>query len=193
VTRPEQSAERDAALEALVATVPFPGWTVAALRMTAGPDADLLFPGGSVDMVEAWSDGADRRMAADAPVEGRVSDRVRAQIAGRLAATRSQKDAVRRGLAVLAMHPGASSRTLARTVDAIWLAAGDRSTDSSWYSKRALLAGVYASTLLYWFRDDSEADAATFAFLDRRLAGVGRIGRLKRKGLAALRRSEPSA
>ncbi len=45
---------------------------------------------------------------------------------------------------------------MARTVDAIWHAAGDRSADWSWYSKRAILAGVYGATLLFWLRDDSD-------------------------------------
>ena len=191
MTPPERSSERDAALDALVAQAPFPGWTIAALRETGGPDADLLFPGGPVDMVETWVDLCDRRMAP--VVADRAPDRVRAVIAARLAAERPQKEAVRRGLAVLSMAPGASARTLARTVDAIWHAAGDRSANWNWYTKRAILAGVYASTLLFWLRDDTDADAATLAFLDRRLAGVGRIGRLRRKGDAALQRLRPTS
>ena len=58
----ERSPERDAALDALLPLVPERGWTVAALREAAGEDADLLFPGVAVEMAEAWSDLADRRM-----------------------------------------------------------------------------------------------------------------------------------
>ena len=110
-----------------------------------------------------------------------VSPRVRAVIACRLEASRPAKQAVRRGLAVLSRNPAAAARVTARTTDAIWHAAGDRSADWNWYTKRTLLAGIYGATLLYWLRDDSEGDAATLAFLDRRLAGVGRIGRLRRR------------
>ena len=49
-----------------------------------------------------------------------------------------------------------------------------------------------ASTLLYWLRDTSEDDAATLAFLDRRLAGVGRIGALRRRAEAAFTRLRPA-
>lgn len=42
-----------------------------------------------------------------------------------------------------------------------------------------ILAAVYSATVLFWLRDGSEDDAATLAFLDRRLAGIGRIGRLR--------------
>ena len=187
---PERSPERDAALDALVAVVPFPGWTIAALREAAGPDADLLFPGGPVDMVETWIDLTDRRM--EPSTAERLPDRVRAVIALRLLSLRPYKDAVRRGLAVLATDPGATVRTAARSVDTMWHLAGDRSADWSWYSKRAILAGVYSMTLLYWLRDDSEDNEASLAFLDRRLAGVGRIGKLRRKGDALVQRFRPS-
>ena len=189
MTTPERSDERDAALDALVGVVPFPGWTVTALLDAAGPDADLLFPGGAVDMVEAWCDLVDRRMPMASG--DRVPERVRAAIASRLASIGPAKEAVRRGVAILTANPVTSARVTARTVDALWHAAGDRSADWSWYTKRALLAGVYGATLLFWLRDDSEDDAATLLFLDRRLAGVGRIGRLRRRADDFLRRWRP--
>jgi len=108
---------------------------------------------------------------------------VRAVIALRLARNRPHKEAVRRALSVLALPANARKGVActARTVDAIWHAAGDRSADFSWYTKRAILTGVYVATLLFWLRDSSEDDADTLAFLDRRLAGVGRIGRMRRR------------
>ncbi len=90
-------------------------------------------------------------------------------------------------LAVLAWPRNAlvAAACTARTVDAIWHTAGDRSADFSWYTKRAILAGVYTATLLFWLRDDSADDAASLEFLDRRLADVNRIGGLRR-GVAGL-------
>jgi len=193
----ERSPERDAALHALLPLVPRRGWTVAALREAAGEDADLLFPGGAVEMAEAWADLADRRMEAGTALLGlegrRLPDRVHATIALRLAQNRPHKDAVRRALAVLA-RPGAkaaAARATARTVSAIWYAAGDQSADFSWYTKRAILAGVYGSTLLRWLVDSSEDDGPTLAFLDRRLADVARIGGARRRLGAALRGLRP--
>ena len=195
----ERSPERDAAIEAILPLVPERGWTIAALREAAGEDADLLFPGGAVELAEAWADLADRCMEAGAKafdLEGRrLPERVRAVIALRFEQNRPHKPAVRRALAVLA-RPGseaAAVRATARTVDAIWHAAGDASADFSWYTKRAILAGVYGSTLLRWLADGSEDDGPTLAFLDRRLADVARIGRLRRrveKGLRAFRPRE---
>lgn len=189
MSEPERSAERDQAIDRLLDMVPFPGWSMMALRRAAGPDADLLFPQGPVDMVEAYCDLADRRMAEDSPPEGRVPDRVRAIIVRRLAQNRPFKPAIRQALALIAARPATASACTVRTVDTIWHAAGDRSADFSWYTKRAILIGVYTTTLLFWLQDDSDADGETLAFLDRRLAEVGRIGKLRRRIESAMSRS----
>ncbi len=177
----EPDPARDEAVRAMLPLVPELGWTVRALRQAAGPDADLLFPGGPVEMVETHSAIADAAMAATPVAETRLSRRVRALLLARLDQAEPDHDAVRRGLSLLSL-PGnrpAAVRSLLRTVDTMWQAAGDTSTDFSWYSKRALLAGVYSATLLFWLRRGGGPD--TEAFLDRRLAGVARIGSLGRR------------
>lgn len=202
---PERSEERDAAIDALLPNVPFDGWTYRALGhglAAAGGDprdAEILFPNGASDMIEAYCDLADRRMEAAAAALNlsalRTPERVRAIIGLRLAQNRPHKEAIRRALAALAV-PGrarVAAACTARTVDAIWHAAGDRSADISWYSKRAILAGVYTATLLYWLRDPGDDESATLAFLDRRLADIGRITELRRRVTGALRCALPSS
>ena len=191
IAPPERSPERDAALAALLPRVPAQGWTFAALRgaltdIGADPrDAELLFPGGAVEMVEAYLDRADRRLeeAAGELVGLRLGAKVRALVARRFAGARADKAAVRRAVAILALPRNAAvaARTLARTVDTIWHVAGDTSADFNWYTKRATLAGIYSASLLFWLRDASEDDAPTLAFLDRRLAGHARFGKLARR------------
>ena len=87
---PERSAERDAAVEAMLPHVPFDGWTLGAVRrgltsIGAEPeDAALLFPGGAADMIEAFCDWADQQMedgAAALDPALRLNERVRAVIA----------------------------------------------------------------------------------------------------------------
>lgn len=195
---PERSPERDAAILAMLPNVEFDGWTIATLQASAGSDADLLFPRGVPDLIEAYCDLGDRWMEEGAAAPGiagmRLSARVRAIIALRLEQNRPHKGAVRRALSVLALpgHALLSARCTARTVDAIWHAAGDTSADFSWYTKRAILAGVYGTTLLYWLQDYSEDDLHTLAFLDRRLAGVGAIGAARRRAGALLQRLRPA-
>jgi ubiquinone biosynthesis protein COQ9 len=189
IAPPERMPERDAAILGMLPHVPFDGWTKRALRAGVrdarlpADEADLLFPLGSLDMIETFCDLADRRMeeAAQLLTETKLSARVRAVIALRLQQNRPYKEAIRRGLAVLALphNARAAAGCTARTVDAIWHAAGDRSANFSWYTKRAILMAVYSATVLFWLRDTSEDDVDTLAFLDRRLAGVGRIGRLR--------------
>jgi ubiquinone biosynthesis protein COQ9 len=204
VHAPERSPERDAAIAAMLPHVPFDGWTFRALRMglvdigVPADEAEPLFPGGAADMIETFCDWADRGMETEAArldlAAMRVHERVRAVIALRFERNRPHKEAIRRALALLALprHVRLAAACSARTVDAIWHAAGDRSTDFSWYTKRAILTAVYGATLLYWLRDSGEGDAATLAFLDRRLAGVGRIGSLRRRAERAFARACPA-
>jgi ubiquinone biosynthesis protein COQ9 len=198
---PERLSDRDAAIEAMLPNVPFDGWTNRALRSgltSVGMPEDeavILFPGGAADMIAVFCDLADRRMteAAAALAEAGLTARVRAIIALRLTMNRPHKEAIRRAVSVLAL-PGnarAAAAITARTVDAIWHAAGDRSVDFSWYTKRAILTAIYGATLLFWLRDTSDDDADTRAFLGRRLEGVGRIGRVRGHARTMLGRLRP--
>jgi ubiquinone biosynthesis protein COQ9 len=45
---------------------------------------------------------------------------------------------------------------------------------------------VYTATLLYWLRDASDDNEDTLRFLDRRLEGVARIGKARKKLTARL-------
>ena len=190
IAPPERLPERDAAIEAMLPHVPFEGWTIRALRTglnVAGlpeDDATLLFPGGAIDMIAVFCDLADRKMEAAAAdlTETRPMARVRTIVALRLRANRPYREAIRRALSVLALPGNASAAAAiaARTVDTIWHAAGDRSANLSWYTKRAILTAVYGAALLFWLRDSSEDDNDTMEFVDRRLRDVRAI--LKARG-----------
>ena len=60
--------------------------------------------------------------------------------------------------------------------DEIWYLAGDTSVDMSWYTKRASLAAVYASSELFMTTDTSKDFQETEQFVDRRLEDVQKIG-----------------
>ena len=57
------------------------------------------------------------------------------------------------------MHAALGAKLMYRTVDAMWRAAGDTSTDFNFYTKRGILAGVYGSVLVRWFNDTSEDES----------------------------------
>jgi len=179
---PERSLQRDAVIDQILPYVPELGWTIAALHRVGGEAATRLFPDGGPDLIEAYIDLTDRRMAETAApliADQRVSQRVRTLIQVRLELSAPHKHAVRRAALILALPANAAlaARCTARTIDAIWHAAGDTSADFSWYSKRAILAGVYSATLFFWL-NESATHETTLAFLDRRLAGVARFSRL---------------
>jgi ubiquinone biosynthesis protein COQ9 len=171
---------RDAVLAALLPDVPFDGWTRAALAAAAAragfAEEELaLFPGGPRDAIRWFSHWADRMMLetmATRRLEAMpLRERIALAVRTRLDLLRPHREAVRRALAVLALPQNAALglRLLYDTVDAAWYAAGDAATDFSFYTKRAMLAGICAATTLYWLDDRSEGCAETAGFLDRRL------------------------
>ncbi len=60
--------------------------------------------------------------------------------------------------------------------DEIWYLSGDTSVDSSWYTKRASLSAIYASTELFMTTDKSPNYNDTREFLDRRFRDVQVVG-----------------
>lgn len=189
---------RDALLEATLPHIAFDGWSAQALRHGAAdlelpPEAvERAFPGGAAEAVAHFIAHADRRMlealeAMDLP-SMKVRERIATAIRVRLEQAAEHKEAVRKALAFTALpqQAGLALKSLYRTVDAIWYAAGDTATDYNFYTKRALLAGVYSATLLYWLEDKSEGHEATWAFLDRRIANVMSLPKLggKLRGVA---------
>lgn len=184
------TALRDKILEAALPHIPFDGWTMQAMRRGARDigltDSDALraFPYGGADMIVHFGDLSDRRMVVEMERRGVASMKIRERIATavrvRLEQATPHKDAVRRAMTVMALPTNApwALRSLYRTVDAIWIAAGDTATDWNYYSKRGLLAGVLSTTVLCWLDDKSDGNAVTWAFLDRRIANVMSIPRI---------------
>lgn len=182
---------RDRAIRAILPLVPRLGWTprciAEGVRRAGLPEdeAGFLFPRGVPSAIEAWLDLVDREMAAAAgDMAGlRTPDRIRALVAARLRLAAPHKEALRQAMAAFSLPWNAplGLRTAARTAGAMWDAAGDRSTDFSWYTRRASLAAIYGATLAYWLRDGSEDIGPALDFLDRRLAGLARLTRCRKR------------
>ena len=162
----------------------FDGWTKAAVDSAAaqlGVDplqARLAMPKSQSDMIDAYIQEVDRALEASFTQKRlagmKIRERIRALIWHRLEIMGPAREAVRRGLAILAMPQNVPQalRTSWRTADLMWRLAGDTSTDFNHYTKRMTLGAVYGSTLLVWLDDQSEGWAETAAFLDRRIDDV---------------------
>lgn len=169
----------------------FDGWNSKAVDSAAaqsGVDpaqARLAFPKAPAEMVDAYIQGVDAAMEAEFTAEKiaelKVRDRIRSLIWYRLERMGPAREAVRTGLSILAMPQNVplALKTGWRSSDLMWRLAGDTSTDYNHYSKRLILSGVYASTLIAWLDDQSEGWSETAAFLDRRLADVMRFEKWK--------------
>lgn len=177
-------------LEAAKMHVPFDGWSDTTLRMAAtdaGIDPGLIpaiCPRGPVDLALAYHDEGDRAMLdrlRETDLSAmRFRDRVAFAVRVRLEVV-EDRELVRRGTTLFALpqHAADGARAIWRTCDRIWTALGDTSDDVNWYTKRATLSGVYASTVLYWLGDESGGAARTWDFLDRRIDDVMQIEKLK--------------
>ncbi len=175
----------------LPAHAAFDGWTPEALTLAAqATDIDpavaaLAFPGGAMDMIDAWFAHIDNAMLADLSPDVLATMKIRARITAlveaRLDLLATDVEALRRALAVLALPQNLPRATKLgwRAADAMWHAAGDVATDFNHYSKRAILGGVYMATIMAMMDDDSEGHADTRAFLGRRIDGIMRFEKFK--------------
>jgi ubiquinone biosynthesis protein COQ9 len=181
----------------------FDGWSSAALNMAAQhlgivPEiAALAFTGGPVDMIDAWFAHIDAAMLAACPPERlatmKVNEKIRTLVEARLALIVSDKESLRRALAILAMpqNLAKAARLSWRAADVMWQAAGDVAVDYNHYTKRMMLAGIYSATLLALLDDESEGHADSHAFLTRRIGDVMRFEKAKAR-LSANRERRPS-
>src|SRR5262249_37200559 len=121
----------------------------------------------------------------------KIRERIATAVQTRLSLLKPHKEAARRAAAYLSLPPNLplATKLLYNTVDAMWRAAGDTSTDFNFYTKRGILVGVYSSTLMRWFNDQSDGDVETDAFLAARIENVMQFEKLKsqvREGFAKL-------
>lgn len=169
----------------------FDGWTQAAVDTAAdqlGIDraqARLAVPKDQASKIDLYIRGVDRALEEWFTPERlenlKIREKIRTIVWKRLEIMEPAREAVRRALSILAMPQNVPTalRTGWRTADVMWRIAGDTSTDYNHYTKRLMLGGVYASTLLVWLDDQTQGYAETAGFLDRRIDDVMQIEKLK--------------
>lgn len=184
------NVKRQQVLDAILPHVAFDGWTKTAYERAikqAGfsvGEGDLLFPQGMRDVIElfgAMADAAMQQAIDDQPGYSRMRtrDKIIFAVRARLESLQPHREAVRRMMYWYAMpfNVPLGMKRIYKTVDLMWRAAGDTSTDFNFYTKRALLAGVVKATILFWLDDETENCAASWDFLDRRIGDVMKFGK----------------
>ena len=169
----------------------YDGWTEAAVVAAAGAQgiepaqAKRAGPKDQAGKIDLYIGGVDRALAdhfTPERLEGlKIREKIRAIVWKRLEIMEPAREAVRRALSILAMPQNVPTGLKIgwRTADVMWRIAGDTSTDYNHYTKRMMLGGVYASTLLVWLDDQTEGWIETASFLDRRIDDVMKIEKLK--------------
>lgn len=181
---------RDALLDAILPHVAFDGWSDVSFRQAVA-DTDIdpvvahaVCPRGAVDLAVAFHKRGDAlmlaRFAESDLSEMRYRDKISALVRMRLEVV-EDREVVRKASALFALprYAADGARLIWETCDAVWNALGDTSDDINWYTKRATLSGVYGSCVLFWLGDDSEGNATTWEFLERRIENVMQIEKLK--------------
>lgn len=176
---------------AVAAAALFDGWSEAAVLAAAeaqgvdGEVARLAFQGGAMAMIAAWIGAIDRAMADELPATVLaglpIRERIRRLVEFRIDRVVPCSESLRRALAIMTSprHVPQALRLGWGSADAMWRLAGDTSADFNHYSKRAILAGIYAATLAVLVDDKSAGQAGTRAFLSRRIDGVMRFEKAK--------------
>jgi ubiquinone biosynthesis protein COQ9 len=194
--RIDDQTAREAVLAAALPHAAFDGFTDSVLQKAATEagvkDVARLFENGPISLVEFYSTWADAQMEAKLAATDlkamKIRERIAAAVKARLSVLAPHKEAARRAAALLSlpMHAALGAKLVYRTVDAMWRAAGDTSTDFNFYTKRGILAGVYGSTAMRWFNDAGEDEKATDEFLAARIENVMQFEKFKAKAKDAL-------
>ncbi|MBL6852020.1 MAG: COQ9 family protein [Alphaproteobacteria bacterium] len=201
--KPDDTKLKAAVLDAALKHAPFDGFSDKTLTL-AGKEAGVtkdalkrLFPEGPLSLVELFSDRADaymeKSLAGMDLKSMKIRSRISAAVMARIHALREHKEAARRAAAFLTLPPHAAlgAKLVYRTVDKMWRAAGDTSTDFNFYTKRGILAGVYSSTLMRWFTDTSSDEKATTDFLAARIENVMQFEKFKAEAKSMFDRLPP--
>ena len=179
-------------LDAALPHVAFDGWSPASFAAATADlglsevEAKAAAPRGAIDLAVAYHRRADALMVAEMAEADlsnlRYGEKVSTALRYRVKAMKD-REAVRRAstLFSLPLHAVEGAKLIWETADHIWIALGDTSEDANWYTKRATLSAVWASTVLFWLGDDSKDYMDTFAFIDRRIEDVMRIEKMKGK------------
>lgn len=187
---PQTQPPKDALLDAILTHIAFDGWSAASFQMAVadvGIDpvvAHAVCPRGAVDLAVAFHQRGDalmlERFAAADLSEMRYRDKISSLVRMRLEVV-EDREVVRKASALFALPKYAAdgAKLIWETCDAIWNALGDTSDDINWYTKRATLSGVYGSCVLFWLGDESDGNADTWAFLERRIENVMQIEKIK--------------
>ena len=184
---------RESLLEAIMPHIAFDGWSKKSLELGAKDIGiepgivDLVFPNGAIDVIDLYAQKCDLAMLdiiKDSSFEKlKIREKITNLVRARIEVETENKEACNRTVPFMTLPQNhfQGLKILYRTVDLMWKAISDPSTDFNYYTKRMTLSAVYSSTFLFWLGDDSEDHCETWEFLDRRIENVMQFEKVKAK------------
>ncbi len=145
-----------------------------------------LFPKGYKSILEFYLSILNDRMTKASQKINlsrmKTHERVKEIILLRLKMNKKDKKLLKKTMFTLMLpqHSKIATLSLYNIVDQIWFIAGDKSTDFNFYTKRAILALIYSSTIFYWLNNDKDFNQ-TKNFLNKQLEKVSIIPKIKKK------------
>jgi len=180
-------------LEKALPLVPFEGWSEHTLKQAAkeaGIDELTLqrtFPGGVKQLVVFFLLTEDAKLEqafANGELDNlRMGERIETIILQRLQDWLMLREVIRKTISKQSLSCTAP-QSIYRTVDLMWKLAGDKSSDFSFYTKRATLFTLYSAVVLYWLNDESEDLQDSKIFLKNRLGDIASFGKFKKNLLS---------
>ena len=143
-----------------------------------------LFPEGYLSLLKYYLKELNLQMTHSSKnlnlSQMKVHERIREIILLRLKNSQDEKELIKKTYFnfLLPCHHKIALISLYETVDQIWFIARDNSTDFNFYSKRAILAAIYSSTVLHWMNNNNFNQ--TKIFLDSQLKKVSKIPQFKK-------------
>lgn len=177
------TAER-AILAAAMKHVPEHGFTLDAIKKGAIDSGHLeishnLFPSGPFDLIRFHLlTQRIRLQEVHLKDTDGTGGKIRTLLQARLKANEPYIHQWQEALAVMAFpsNIAAALGELHELSDEVWHLTDDQSADMAWYTKRASLSAIYASSDMFMTQDNSPLFSDTYAFLDRRLREVHTVG-----------------
>jgi len=144
-----------------------------------------LFPEGYISLIQVYLDEINAKMTDESKklnlIRFKVHERIRELCILRFKIMIKEKKIVCKTFLHLLLpnNYSFSLKNLYKTVDQIWYLAGDSSTDFNFYSKRAILASIYLTTILHFINNENLEE--TIILLNKQLKKVSKIPKIKER------------
>ena len=146
-------------------------------------EINTLFPNGYESLLTLYLTEINEKMTEKSKslnlIRLKIHERIKALMTIRLNIMKNEKKLISKTFLYLLLPHNfkIASQNLYKTVDQIWFLAGDNSTDFNFYSKRAILASIYTTTLLHFINNDNIDE--TIDVMNQNLKKVSKIPKIK--------------